>query len=125
MPGRWRSYLVGMGDAPGQHDLSQAPVACPICHQVHERCEFRAGSVYCVGADCGTRTIGSPRRSHHRRFPAQLLAPRLAAAVTFARTRPTLGRLSTSRWRTGTRSSPTTPTATVMTRQVLDHLASA
>lgn len=22
----------GMGDAPGQQDLSQLPVACPICH---------------------------------------------------------------------------------------------
>jgi len=35
-----------MGDTPGEQDLSQAPVVCPLCHQVHERFEFRAGPAY-------------------------------------------------------------------------------
>jgi len=33
----------GMGEVPGWQDLSQLAVVCPICHQVHERREFRAG----------------------------------------------------------------------------------
>jgi len=48
-----------MGEAQGPQDLSQLAVACPICHLVHERCEFRAGSVYCVRPDC--------RNPHHRK----------------------------------------------------------
>ena len=53
----WRKLPCGMGDAPGPQDLSQVPVVCPICHQVHERCEFRAGSCTACGQTAGTRTI--------------------------------------------------------------------
>jgi hypothetical protein len=42
---------------------------CPHCHQVHERCEFRAGSVYCVRPE---------RRNPHRREPRSVWL-RLAA----------------------------------------------
>ena len=47
-----------MGDALGPQDVSQLAVVCPLCHRVHERCEFRAGSVYCARPDC--------RNPHHR-----------------------------------------------------------
>ena len=50
-----------MDEATGPQDLSQFPVVCPICHQVHERCEFRAGSVYCARPDC--------QNPHHREPP--------------------------------------------------------
>jgi len=40
-------------------DLSGLPVVCPVCHQVHERCVFTAGSVYCTRPGC--------RNPHHRR----------------------------------------------------------
>jgi hypothetical protein len=58
----------GMGDAPRPEDLSQVPVVCPLCHQVHERCEFEAGSVYCARPGCrNPHTIASPRRRHQMR----------------------------------------------------------
>jgi hypothetical protein len=58
MPARLAELPCGMGDAPGPQDLSQFPVVCPICHQAHERCEFRVGSVYCARPDC--------QNPHHR-----------------------------------------------------------
>jgi hypothetical protein len=36
------SYRLGMGEAPGPRDLSDVPVTCLLCHQVHERCVFAA-----------------------------------------------------------------------------------
>jgi hypothetical protein len=33
-----------MGDTAGQ-DLSDLPVACPLCHQIHQRCRFTAGTL--------------------------------------------------------------------------------
>jgi hypothetical protein len=63
----------GMGEAPGPQDLWQFPVVCPVCHLVHERCEFRAGSVYCARPDCRNPTTESRRRCHQgrRREPAR------------------------------------------------------
>jgi len=54
--------LHDVSDTPEQQDLSGLPVACPLCRQVHERCVFTAGSVYCVRPDC--------RNPHHRQRPA-------------------------------------------------------
>ena len=83
----------GMGDAPGPQDLSQAPVVCPICHQVHERCEFRAWSACSVRPGCRnphhvTREIFAPLRPMSRRdfeikgFPLYLLpSPRRKVPV--------------------------------------------
>jgi hypothetical protein len=53
-------YVVG--DTPGQRDLSGLPVVCPLCRQVHERCIFTSGSVYCIWPGC--------RNPHHRQPPA-------------------------------------------------------
>jgi hypothetical protein len=39
--------------------LSQAPVVCPLCGREHARCEFTAGSLFCVVAGCAN--------PHHRR----------------------------------------------------------
>jgi hypothetical protein len=57
-----------MGDALGPQTPSQVPTVCPVCHQVHERCEFRAGSVYCVRPDC--------QNPHHREPRPGSYAPR-------------------------------------------------
>jgi hypothetical protein len=51
-----------VADLPGPGDLSGLPVVCPLCRQVHERCVFTAGSVYCIRPGC--------RNPHHRRPPA-------------------------------------------------------
>ena len=57
-----------MSDLPGQGDLSGAPVVCPLCGQVHQRCRFSAGSLYCIRADC--------RNPHHRwPPPASAIGP--------------------------------------------------
>ena len=40
---RRRGMLHDVGDTPEQRDLSGLPVACAVCHQVHERCVFTAG----------------------------------------------------------------------------------
>jgi hypothetical protein len=52
-----------MGEAAGQRDLSDVPVTCPLCHQVHERCVFTAGSLYCARPGC--------RNPHHREPPPE------------------------------------------------------
>lgn len=51
------SYRLGMGEAARQRDLSDLLVACPLCHQAHERCVFTAGWLYCVRPGC--------RNPHH------------------------------------------------------------
>jgi hypothetical protein len=60
-----------VGDTPEQQDLSGLPVACPLCHQVHERCVFTAGSVYCVRPGC--------QNPHHRQPPAEDVAAIVAS----------------------------------------------
>jgi len=50
-----------MGDAPAQQDLSDLPVACPVCGLVHERCVFTGGSLCWVRPGC--------RNPHHRETP--------------------------------------------------------
>lgn len=35
--------------------------ACPLCGEAHERCQFTAGSLYCVREDCPN--------PHHRTEP--------------------------------------------------------
>lgn len=63
---RGLGMLDGMGDTAEQQDLSDAPVACPVCGQVHERCVFTAGSLYCTRPDC---------RNLHHRTPLARTAP--------------------------------------------------
>ena len=55
-----------VGDIPEQWDLSDIPVVCPVCRQVHERCVFIAGSVYCVRPGC--------QSPHHRQPPTAIVA---------------------------------------------------
>jgi hypothetical protein len=62
--------FYGVGDTSEQRDLSGLRVACPLCHQVHERCVFTAGSVYCTRADC--------QNPHHRQPPAEGVAAIIA-----------------------------------------------
>jgi hypothetical protein len=54
--------LQDVSGTPEQQDLSSVPVACPLCGQVHERCVFTAGSVYCTRPECSN--------PHHRQPPA-------------------------------------------------------
>jgi hypothetical protein len=42
--------LAAVLAATGATSLS---VVCPLGHQVHERCQFTAGSLFCVKPDCG------------------------------------------------------------------------
>jgi len=62
--------LHNVSGIPEQQDLSSLPVTCPLCHQVHERCIFTAGSLYCVRPRC--------RNPHHRQPPAEDVAAILA-----------------------------------------------
>jgi hypothetical protein len=54
--------FYAVGDPPEERDLSGLQIVCPLCHQVHERCIFTAGSAYCTRPDC--------RNPHHRQPPA-------------------------------------------------------
>lgn len=56
--------LSEMSDKLGEEDLSGAPVVCPLCGQVHQRCRFEAGSLSCTRSDC--------RSPHHRPTPSLL-----------------------------------------------------
>jgi len=51
-----------MSDGARSGDLSQLPVACSLYGQVHERCEFRTGSLYCIRPGC--------QNPHHREVPS-------------------------------------------------------
>src|SRR5215472_4827375 len=51
-------------------NLSDAPVICPLCLQIHDRCRFTAGSLYCARQDC--------QNPHHRQ-PARLKGPAMTA----------------------------------------------
>jgi hypothetical protein len=41
--------------------MSHKPALCPLCGQVHDRCVFTAGSLYCA--------VGRCRNPHHRPPP--------------------------------------------------------
>jgi hypothetical protein len=60
-----------MGEAP-ELDLPGLAVACPLCGQVHARCRFTAGSLYCTVEGAGIHMIA---RYHTMpavsRFPPQ------------------------------------------------------
>ena len=65
-----------MAEVPEPQDLSQVPVVCPLCHQVHERCEFRAEVGVLLRPGC--------RNPHHREPPADATS---GGAVGSGRTR--------------------------------------
>jgi hypothetical protein len=58
-----------MGETPGQ-DLSDLPVACPLCHQVHHRCRFTSGTLYCIRPRCGNPHHRGPHPSPANVHPA-------------------------------------------------------
>src|SRR5215467_4425992 len=60
-------------------NLSDAPVICPLCLQIHDRCGFTAGSLYCARQDC--------QNPHHRqprlpKGPAMTARPEVVALLT-------------------------------------------
>jgi hypothetical protein len=52
----------------------------PLSAQVHERCRFRAGSVYCVKPDCGNPA--PPATAACRKEPAMTARPEVVALLT-------------------------------------------
>jgi hypothetical protein len=68
-----------MSDDLGR-DLSDAPMICPLCHRIHDRCRFTAGSLHCARQDCQNPYHQQPPPAERGR--AMTARPEVVALLT-------------------------------------------